>query len=331
LCGNPWALDRSPGGSSSGSGAALAAGFVPVAVGSETDGSITCPASCNGVVGIKPAVGAVPRHGTVPVSTSQDSPGPMARTADDAALLLEVLTGSSGVRERSRAGVAGVRVAVARTWRTSHPATDARFDETVEQLRAAGADVREVEAAVPDAAVQADELIVLLCELFEAMRAYLPSRGPEGPQDLRGVLAHEKAHAEVELAHFGHDFFEQALELGGTGTERYRQARQRNLAWAIESCLEPAMAGVDVLVAPTYGPPWKSDLALGGHPAAASPVTTAPAIAGWPIATAPMDLVDELPVGFGTVGRPGSEALLLAICRAVEHPARPQWRQPMRG
>jgi amidase len=331
LCGNPWALDRSPGGSSSGSGAALAAGLTVLAVGSETDGSITCPASLNGVVGIKPAVGAVPREGTVPVSTSQDSPGPMARTTDDAALLFEVLTGSSGVRDRARAGVEGLRVGVARTWRTSHPATDARVDEIVEHLRGAGATVTDVEAPGPDATVLADEFTVMLCELVDAMRAYLPTRGPDGPQDLAEVVGHEKAYAEVELAHFGHDFFEQALEMEGTGSDRYREARQRNLAWALETCLEPALAGVDVLVAPTYGPAWKSDLVLGGHPAAASPVTTAPSIAGWPIATAPMAPVEGLPVGLGAVGRPGSEPLLLAVCRTVEHPARPEWHAPVRG
>jgi amidase len=331
LCGNPWALDRSPGGSSSGSGAALAAGLTTLAVGSETDGSITCPASLNGVVGLKPAVGAVPREGTVPVSTSQDSPGPMARTTDDAALLFEVLTGSSGAVARVRAGVAGLRVGVARTWRTSHPATDTRFDETLDRLRGGGATVVDVEVAVPDAAVLADEFTVLLCELVEAMRAYLPGRGADGPQDLAEVVAHEKAHAEVELAHFGHDFFEQALELGGTSTDHYREARRRNLAWATGECLEPALAEVDVLVAPTYGPAWKSDLVLGGHPAAASPVTNAPSIAGWPIATAPMVPVDGLPVGLGAVGRPGSEPLLLAVCRAVEHHRRPQWRAPARG
>jgi len=331
LCGNPWALDRSPGGSSSGSGAALAAGLTVLAVGSETDGSITCPSSLNGVVGIKPAVGAVPRGGTVPVSTSQDSPGPMARTTEDAALLFEVLTGSSGVRARARGGVDGVCVGVARTWRTAHPATDARFDEAVEELRSAGATVTDVETAIPDAAVLADELTVLLCELADALGAYLPGRGPGGPQDLAEVVAHERAHADVELARFGHDLFEQALELGGTGADRYLETRARNLAWALETCLEPAMAGIDVLVAPTYGPAWKSDLVLGGHPGAASPVTTAPSVAGWPIATAPMVPVEGLPVGLGAVGRPGSEPLLLAVCGVVEHPARPGWHAPVRG
>jgi amidase len=331
LTGNPWALDRNPGGSSSGSGAAVAAGLAPLAIGTETDGSITCPASLNGVVGIKPTVGAVPTAGIVPISASQDSPGPMGRTVDEVALLLEVLTATAGVLERVRQGVSGLRVGVARTWRTGHPATDELFDETVGRLTAAGATVCDVEAAVPSHRDHEDELTVLLCELVDGLGAYLPTRGPDGPQHLADVVAHEREHAAVELAHFGHDFFEQALERGGRDSPGYRGARARNLAWAVETCLEPALAEVDVLIAPTYGPAWKSDLVVGGHPADASPATMAPAIAGWPIATAPMGLVEDLPVGLGAVGRPGSEALLLAVCRVVEQPDRPRWRLPGRG
>ena len=330
LTGNPWALDRNAGGSSSGSGAALAAGLVPLAIGTETDGSITCPASLNGVAGIKPTVGSVSTDGVVPISASQDSPGPMARTVDEVALLLEVLTAAPGILDRTRSGVAGMRVGVARTWRTGHLRTDELFDETVERVVAAGALVHDVQAAVPADQEGDDELTVFLCELLDGMAAYLPTRGPGGPQDLGEVVAHEKRHASTELIHFGHDGFERALELGGTGTEAYREARARNLQWALGTCLEPAFAGADVLIAPTFGPAWKSDLALGDH-GAASPITRAPAIAGWPIATAPMGVVDGLPVGLGAVGRPGSEALLLAVCRVVEQPSRPTWKLPSRG
>jgi amidase len=331
LTGNPWALDRSPGGSSSGSGAAVAAGLAPLSIGTETDGSITCPASLNGVAGIKPTVGAVPTSGVVPISVSQDSPGPMARTVDEVALLLEVLAATPGLLDRARLGVGGLRIGWAETWRTGHPATDALFDDTVRRLQAGGANVTPVRAAVPDPAVEEDELTVLLCELFDGLAAYLPTRGRDGPQDLAEVVVHERDHASVELAHFGHDLFERALELGGTANPAYREARARNLAWALETCLGPSFSDLDALVAPTYGPAWKSDLVLGGLSALASPVTRAPAIAGWPIAVAPIGLVDGLPVGIGVVGPPGSEGLLLAVCRAVEQPARPSWRQPQRG
>ena len=331
LTANPWALDRSPGGSSSGSGAAVAAGLAPLAIGTETDGSITCPASLNGVAGIKPSVGAVPTGGVVPISASQDSPGPLARTVDEVALLLEVLAARPGILARARGGVRGVRVARATTWRTDHPATDQLFEDTVGRLLAAGAIVTEVEAAMPGPNEEEDELIVLLSELVDGLAAYLPTRGADGPQDLEAVVAHENRNASVELAHFGHDLFQRALELGGCATPGYHAARARNLAWAVDGCLGPALTGVDVLIAPTYGPAWKSDLVLGGHPALSSPITMAPAIAGWPIATAPMGLVEGLPVGIGAVGRPGSEALLLAVCRAVELPLRPNWCPPRRG
>ncbi|HXN62579.1 MAG TPA: amidase family protein [Acidimicrobiales bacterium] len=331
LTGNPWALDRNAGGSSSGSGAALAAGLAPLAIGTETDGSITCPASLNGVAGIKPTVGAVPTAGVAPVSHSQDSPGPMGRRASDVAILLEVVGSRAGVTERLTAGVEGVRIGVARDWRTGHPATDALFERVVEEIRSCGAQVADVSPALPHDEVQADELTVLLCELKEGMDRYMRSRGPGGPQNLAEVIAHEDAHAGIEQPYFGHEFFEQAVELGGCDSDAYREARARNLAWALETCLEPVMGGIDLLVTATYGPAWKSDLILGGHPAASSPATTAPAIAGWPIATVPMGTADGLPVGLGIIGRPGSEAVMLALGATVEKPALPAWIDPRRG
>ncbi len=182
LTGNPWALDRNAGGSSSGSGAAVAAGLAPLAIGTETDGSITCPASLNGVAGIKPTVGSVPTTGVVPISASQDSPGPMARTVDEVALLLEVLTGTPGTLDRAREGVAGLRVGVARAWLTGHPGTDELFSEAAGRVAAAGAEVRDVEVALATSAENDDEMTVMLCELFDGLAAYLPTRGAEGPK-----------------------------------------------------------------------------------------------------------------------------------------------------
>ena len=331
LTGNPWALDRNAGGSSSGSGAAVAAGLAPVAVGTETDGSITCPASLNGVAGIKPTVGAVPGAGIVPISFSQDSAGPIGRTVADVAVLLDVLTGGTGSEDRLAGGVAGLRVGVAEGWLTGHPGTDALFEAAVEALQAAGAELVRVTPARPAESDHDDELTVMLCEIHDGLGRYLPTRGPGGPQSLAEVVAFELEHAGTELRWFGHELFEKALEIGGCDTDAYRQARERNLAWALGACLEPALEGLDALVAPTYGPAWKSDLVLGGHPGAASPATMAPAIAGWPIATVPMGLADGLPVGLGIIGRPGSEADLLALGAAAEQPARPAWQVPARG
>lgn len=320
---NPWGLDRSAGGSSSGSGAAVAAGLAPLAVGTETDGSIVCPASLNGVVGIKPAVGSVPSRGIVPISHSQDSAGAMARTAADAALLLEVLMSRPGVAARVRRGAAGLRAGVARTWRTGHAQTDGLFDEALARLRAAGASTHGVEAAVAAADVEEDELTVLLGELRDDLGAYLADRPGVGVRSLADVVAFNRANAGAELAHFGQELFERALELGGSDTAECRAARARNLCWALEDCLEPALDGLDVLVAPAYGPAWASDLARGDPGDVGSGVTTGAAIAGWPIACAPMGLADGLPVGFAVVGRPGAEGAMLAVCAAVERPSRP--------
>jgi amidase len=276
-------------------------------------------------------VGVVPTAGVVPVSHSQDSPGPLGRRASDVAVLFEVVASMTGVAERLTAGGNGLRIGVARNWRTGHPATDALFEQAVDRIRGCGAELVDVSPAVPTDEVHADEVTVLLCELKEGMDRYMGSRGPGGPQTLAEVVAYEDAHAEIEQPYFGHELFEQALDLGGCDSDRYREARARNLAWALQTCLEPAMSGVDLMVSATYGPAWKSDLILGGHPAASSPATTAPAIAGWPIATVPMGLAEGLPVGLGIIGRPGSEAVMLALGAAVEQPARPTWIDPKRG
>jgi amidase len=333
LTGNPWALDRNAGGSSSGTGAALAAGLAPLGIGTETDGSITCPCTLNGVAGIKPSVGAVPTQQVVPISHSQDSPGPMARSIDAVALLLEVLTGNRTIQERARRSPEDLTIAVAATWRTLNPGTDELFDSTVEDLRNRGLNITEVHPVSPTFPDKDDELTVMLCELKDGLDAYLPTRGQGGPQSLAEVVEHEKQYAAVEFEWFGHEFFERALELGGCDNDTYRQARRRNLEWAVQVVLEPALRDAAVLIAPTMGPAWKSDLVLGGHPALGSPITMPPAIAGWPIATVPMGLVNGMPVGMGIVGRPGAEGAMLSLARAIEKPERirPGFPLPQRG
>ena len=319
LTGNPYRLDRCAGGSSSGSGAALAARLAPLAVGTETDGSITCPASLNGVAGIKPAVGTVPGDGVVPISASQDSPGPMARTVHDVAALYEVLACVDGVIDRVLQGQGDARVGVATTLMTGHPATDAVFHAALATARGRGLKTVDIEVALAGDVVGADEVTVLLCEMADDLTTFLARRGGDGPQSLAEMIAFENAHADAELAFFGHEFFDQSLATGGRGGPAYEPARASNLAWAIETCLEPALAEVDCFVAPCYSPAWKNDLVLGGSGSARwSQVTQAPAIAGWPIATVPMGLVEGLPVGMAIVGRPGSEPTMLAVAFAIE-------------
>jgi amidase len=330
LVANPWALDRSAGGSSSGSGAALAAGLAPLAVGTETDGSIVCPASLNGVVGLKPTVGVVPATRVVPISASQDSPGPMGRRVEDVARLFAVL----GAREAPRTASPRTYV-VAANWRTEHPATDALFDDLVVALRESGADVRERDLAVPGEQEESDELTVLRCEIADDLTAYLRERPGEGVASLAEVVDYEDREAALEQRYFGHDHFLAALASGGRAGEAYAPARRRNLEWAIATCLEPALEDAQVVLAPAYGPAWKSDLVVGGHPGPASVATMAPAIAGWPVASVPLGLVHGLPVGVAVLGRAHDEWTVLAAARVLEALigplARPTWRPPERG
>lgn len=333
LVANPWSLDRSAGGSSSGSGAALAAGLAPLAVGTETDGSIVCPSSLNGVVGLKPTVGSVPAGFVVPISASQDAPGPMGRCVEDVATLYGVLSSSA----ESESGLEAT-FAAATIWRTGHPATDELFEDFVANLRLEGVSVSPRELALPDERVGVDELAVLLAELVDDLSAYLLERPGHGVRSLAEVVEYEQSHREIELAHFGHEHFVAALASGGRAGEAYDPARRRNLAWAIGTCLEPGLEEVDFVLAPAYGPAWKSDLVLGDGAAMASPVTTASAIAGWPVLCLPMGLVEGLPVGVTLVGRANSEWAMLRAARRLEkvvaiNPAswRPSFRAPTRG
>ncbi len=332
LVANPWALDRSAGGSSSGSGAALAAGLAPLAVGTETDGSITCPASLNGVVGLKPTVGVTSRDGVVPISHSQDSPGPMARNVADLALLFGAMVGESVPSPHD------LRWVEAGAWRTGHTGTDRLFDEVMERLRASGLEITRGQGGLPSAIEYEDELTVLLCELRDGMDAYLLQRPGEGVASLADVVAYEDAHAELEQRYFGHEFLVRAVASGGCATEAYALARQRNVGWAVENALGPLLAEHDVIISPAYGPAWKSDLVNGDNAKYVSASIMAAAVAGWPILTVPMGLVEGLPVGLTLVGRPHSEWTLLDAARQVEGELRrhspvstPTWRNADRG
>jgi amidase len=330
LTGNPWALDRSPGGSSAGSGAALAAGLAPLAIGTETDGSIVCPASVNGVVGLKPTVGRLSTDGIVPISHSQDTPGPMARNVRDVALLWEVLSGEPVNNSGSYS------LAVIPQWRSGYGHTDALFDDVVERIRNANVFTRVGSHDVPEMGTSehADELRVLLTELYDGLGEYLQRRNPaSGVKSLRDVVAFNLQHADVELQHFGQELFDMALEWGGVD-EDARAARTRNLAWSRTECLDPAFANADFLLAPTYAPAWKSDFVL-GHPSVGGAVTSPAALAGYPLLTLPMGLVQGLPVGICLVGRPNSEAQLLHAAALIEAVVgsigRPRWAAPARG
>ena len=315
LTANPWKHEHSAGGSSSGSGAAVAAGLVSFAVGSETDGSITCPASLNGCVGIKPTVGSVPREQMIPISASQDSPGPMAQTVADAALLLEVMTGQSGfVAALGQSD--GLRIGVVKNWLTSNEGTNARFHEAVDALAKSGITIKDIDIAQPKDQVGDDEYDVLKHELHSDLGAYLKTRKGARVRSLADVVAFNLQNRESEMQYFKQEIFDQALQIGGRGP-KYQMKRDRNLNWA-NTTLAKALADVDVLIGCTYSPAWVSKLGEGDTFEGSSWITTAPSIAGAPIGTVPMGLVDGLPVGLGVVAARNNEVTLVQAMSAIE-------------
>jgi amidase len=243
----------------------------------------------------------------------------MARTIRDVAALYEVLTDRTGVVATVDAGTSAVRVAVATNLMTGHPATDEVFRHAVDRARTDAMNLFDISVAQTNAVVDADELTVQLCEMSDDLTDFLSRRGGVGPTSLEEAIAFENEHADVELPYFGHEYFDQSLATGGRAGESYAPARARNLKWAIDECLNPALTDADCFIAPSYSPAWKNDLVLGGSGSARwSGVTQAAAIAGWPIATVPMGLIDGLPVGLSIVGRPGNEPTMLAVAAHFE-------------
>ncbi|MEI7549483.1 MAG: amidase family protein [Actinomycetes bacterium] len=315
LTANPWKHPHSAGGSSSGSGAVIAAGLVALAVGSETDGSIVCPASLNGCVGIKPTVGSIPRDGMVPISSSQDSPGPMARTVADTALLLEVMMSARGFVDAAASNFSPT-IGFVKSWTTNHDGTNALLMDAVSKLSSAGLTIVEIDAPTPDDSVGLDEFHVLLHELFDDLGEYLTKRCGGSPQSLADVVAFNNANSTTELQHFGQEYFDLALELGGRGHE-YLAKRTRNLDWAT-SMLNKAFTGVDVLIGATYAPAWMSNLGGSDDHSGASWITTAPSITGDPVGCLPMGITEGLPVGLGIVAPAYEEEVLVASMARIE-------------
>ncbi|HVA61140.1 MAG TPA: amidase [Mycobacteriales bacterium] len=345
---NPHALDRSAGGSSSGSGAAVAAGLSPIALGTETDGSILCPAALCGVVGVKPTVGLTSRAGVVPISHTQDTVGPLARSVRDAALVLDVIAGpdprdpmtagapDGGYRDQLDRGAAGLRVGVARpmTW-GRHPALDALAEAATAALASAGAViVGDVELDAPET-LGDDEFTVLLHEFKAEVEGYLATRGGHCPTTLAAVIEHNTEDPR-ELAWFGQDMFERAATTQGLGAPEYLEALARCRRAGREDGIDRVLAEhrLDALIAPAYPPAWKIDL-VNGDPGGLYSMSQLPAVAGYPAVTVPIGLVHGLPVGLALFGTAWSEAVLLRLALAVEDglgpgPA-PQFRAPAAG
>jgi amidase len=317
---NPYALNRSAGGSSSGSGAAVAAGLAPFAVGTETDGSIICPAAFNGCVGIKPTVGSVPTAGVVPISHSQDVPGAMARTVRDAAALLTVLTGS-GTDYTAHAvpgRLTGKRIGVPRaTYWGNSPHADAAAERAVALMAAEGATIVDrTDLTTPDDAVWEDELTVLLAELASGLPGYLADRPGDVPRTLADVVRFNREHADRELALFGQSLFERALAGPRDGDPDHLTARARCVAASREDGIDRVLHEhrLDALVTPAYAPASPID-EVESFPGSCTGLA---AMAGYPLLTVPAELAAGLPVAVAFWGTAGSEATLVEIGHGYE-------------
>ncbi len=329
---NPYALDRTSCGSSSGSGAAVAASLSAVAVGTETDGSVVCPASMNGIVGLKPTIGLVSRTHIVPISHSQDTAGPMGRSVTDVAILFSAMIGSDPAdaatadadshrrdyaANLSPRALQGVRIGVLRPEMSAD--LTARYDEALQQLVAAGAVL--VDVVPPDHPdLDEDEFQVLLVELRADLDAYLATTpSTVRTRTLADLIAFNEAHADAEMPYFAQEIFHMAADTGGLDDPEYLAARERSQRMAGPEGIDVmlAQAGADILVSPTYGMPWLSDPVYGDQFNGPS-ASTLPAVSGYPHLTVPMGLVDGLPVGLSFIGTAYSEATLLNAGYAYE-------------
>ncbi|URD60109.1 amidase [Sphingomonas sp. KRR8] len=337
---NPYALDRNTCGSSSGSGAAVAAGLVRMAIGTETDGSITCPAAINGIVGLKPTVGLVSRTHIVPISESQDTAGPMTASVREAAMLLSVIAGSdpadkaTAEADRHRrdyaAGLSptalrGKRIGVMRF--ASGFGTDEVFERALGVLKAQGATLVEI-GKFDDSQIGRNEGLVLNTELKAGLNAYLKGSPANIPvRTLADTIAFNKANAATELALFGQETFEQAEKTKGLSDPAYRKARQLSFQAAGPNGIDRLLKqyNVSALVGPTMPPSWKIDVVNGDQISGGGAGSLA-AVAGYPHLTVPMGQVRGLPVGLSFMGPKWSEAMLLNYGFAFE-----QARGPLPG
>jgi amidase len=336
---NPYVLDRNACGSSSGTGAAIAANLAAVGVGTETDGSIVCPSSVSALVGIKPTIGLVSRTGIIPISHSQDTAGPMARSVADAAALLNGMVGID--RQDSSMGSApperqdytaalkadalqGARIGVARKQYFGYsPAADRLIDAAIAQIKAQGATIVDP-ADIPTASrLDACEIEVLLYEFKTNLNAYLATRGPAtAAASLKELIAFNEREAAREMPYFGQELFVRAESKGSLTTPEYVAALSQCKRLAREEGIDAVMTmhRLDAIVVPAVGPAWPTDLLNGDHILGAG--TTPAAVAGYPSITVPAGWVGELPVGILFMGRAWSESRLIGLAYAYEQATR---------
>jgi amidase len=329
---NPYALDRNPCGSSSGSGAAVAANLCAAAVGTETDGSVVCPSSANGIVGIKPTLGLVSRSGIIPIAHSQDTPGPMARTVRDTAILLTALAGADPHDSATAAsqgktanytqfldpnGLRSARIGVARKYFGFNDAVDQLMNNVIDEMKRADAEIVDPADLPSHGKFDDTEFTVLLYELKTDLNAYLAAR-PGAPASLKEIIDFNEKHKEKEMPYFGQDIFLKAETKGPLTSKEYTDALEANHRLSRKEGIDAVMDQfkLDAIVAPTGCPAWVTDWINGDHAPGGS--SNAAAVAGYPDITVPAGFVFGLPVGISFFGRAWSEPTLFKIAYGFE-------------
>ena len=334
-CLNPYVLDRNPCGSSSGSGAAASASLCAAAIGTETNGSIVCPSSANGLVGIKPTVGLVSRSLIVPIAEAQDTAGPMARTVRDAAMVLGALTGVDPDDPRTAdsqthaetdytqyldaGGLAGARIGVVRDYFERHTEVDALMEDAIQALKDGGAEVIDPVEIPHRTDINGPSFQVLLYEFKAGVNDWLAAMGGAAPvSTLEEVIAWNEAHADEAMPWFGQELLIQAQEKGGLDSAEYIESRDTARRLAGPEGLGAVIRDqrLDALIGPTGGPAWVTDLVNGDNFSVSS--SSPAAISGYPNITVPAGLVHGLPVGISFFGAPWSEPTLIRIAYAFE-------------
>lgn len=340
---NPYALDRNPCGSSSGSAVAVSAGLCAAAVGTETDGSIICPAQTNGIVGLKPTVGLISRSGIIPIAHSQDTAGPMARTVRDAALLLDSLVGvdpkdpatqdsrrhahSSYAGYLDPHGLRGARIGVARNFFGFHDQVDRLMAEAIAVMRDLGADIVDPANVEGVKELHEPEWTVLLYEFKAELDAYLAQLGPDAPiHSLAEAIAFNAAHADRVMPFFAQEAFEQAQAKGSLDDAAYLEALATCRRLARDEGIDATLRehALDAILAPSGGPAWLTDWVTGDHFGGSS--STPAAVAGYPSITVPAGTVFGLPAGISFFASAYQEPTLLRLAYAFEqatHARRP--------
>ena len=335
-CRNPYALDRNPCGSSSGSGAGASANLCVGAIGSETDGSIVCPASANGLVGLKPTLGLVSRSGIIPIAHSQDTAGPMARTVADAAAILTAIAGvdsrdsatsASAVRGLvdytaflDKTGLKDARIGVGRKFFGKDSRVDKIMEDAIRVMKELGAVIVD-DCELSSGQEYGDgEFEVLLYEFKTDLNAFLATLDPAlGIRTMADVIRFNDEHKGTSMPYFGQELFLKAQEKGGLDSKEYRDALAKNLKASREDGIDKALAKdrLDAIVAPTGGPAWLIDLVNGDSFTGISS-SQPPAVAGYPAITLPAGSISGLPVGLTLMGPAWSEGALIRYAYAFE-------------